>query len=190
MDRRRRIALYLGRKPVEDCRIVAPDGWQEIEDSKLAWLVIAEIWEWVDFYGDYETFRLHMAALSEGQRAIYATTWLDSEVKNGGFFQFFENGTGMLGPEALNGFKAIGMDESVAAIEAAFDHYSMSPYPRERADRVALLPEYESGKTARFKFDDAYYQSTYDKSTDKEFDSILPRMQARYIRTHPDQFFR
>ena len=173
-----------------DHRIAAPEAWQEMDDDKLSWLVIDKTWEWADFYGEYEPFRKQMAELTAGQRAVYATTWLDSEVKNGGFYQFFGNSTGMLGPEALVGFKLIGMDESAEATQTAFSFYDMDPYPRERDERNSRLPDYDSTKDKRWEIDKAYYESTYDKSSTKDYDSIVSKMQAKYIREHPHEFFK
>ncbi|MCB9893474.1 MAG: DMP19 family protein [Planctomycetes bacterium] len=174
---------------VADHRIAAPDDWRSLDDEKLAWLVIKEIWQWADFYGYYASFRDQLAELTAGQRAVYATAWLDSEVKNGGFYQFFQNGTGMLGPEALEGFALIGMDDSAEKVRDAFEFYKMEPYPRERDERTARLPNYDSTKDKRREIDKAYYESTYDKTSGKKRDSILERKQAAYIRAHPDEFF-
>jgi hypothetical protein len=175
---------------MDDVRIVAPAGWREMDDDKLAWLVIEWIWEWADFYGEYEPFREQMAELTPGQLTVYATTWLDREVCNGGFEQFFENPTGVLGPEALRGFKAIGMYEAAAAVQKAFDFYGMDPYPREHDERQDKLEDFVADEDALEALDDAYLESKRDKTSGKEYDSILERTQAAYIRAHPDEFFR
>ncbi|MCA8919981.1 MAG: DMP19 family protein [Planctomycetes bacterium] len=172
-----------------ELRMNAPEGWRELPDDKLAWLVIEVIWEWADFYGEYPPFVEQMDELTTGQRAVYATTWLDREVKNGGFYQFFENSTGMLGPEALAGFRVIGMGESADCVKAAFRYFGMKPYPRDTDERTDRLPDYESTEEECDELDDAYYESTYDKTSGEDHDSILERMQAAYIRTHPDEFF-
>lgn len=172
-----------------DHRISAPQNWRDMEDGELAWLTIEAIWQRADFYGEYEPFRKQMTELTAGQRAVYCTSWLDSEVKNGGFAQFFSNSTGMIGPDALEGFKLIGMSESAQAVQAAFDYYRMLPYPREREERQDRLPDYETTKDERWKLDSAYYESTYDKKSGRKYDSVLSRMQAAYIRAHPDEFF-
>ena len=173
-----------------DHRINPPADWRNLADDKLAWLVIEDIWEWADFYGEFPPFVEQMDELTTGQRGVYATTWLDREVKNGGFYQFFQNGTGTLGPEALAGFRVIGMAESAECVKAAFLYYGMKPYPRTRDERNERLPDYKSTKDERWEIDKAYYESTYDKSSGKDHDSILERMQAAYIRAHPDEFFK
>jgi hypothetical protein len=175
---------------LSDHRISAPTAWRDMDDDELAWLVIKQLWDWADFYGEYEPFREQLTELTPGQRAIYCTTWLDSEVKNGGFHQFFHNSTGMLGPEALQGFQDIGMEASARAVQAAFDYYKVDPYPRERSDRQLRLPDYEATKDERWTLDKSYYESTYDKTSGKMYDSILGRKQAAYIRAHPEEFFK
>jgi hypothetical protein len=47
---------------------------------------------------------------------LYAVRWCDAEVCNGGFHQFYTNPTGVLGPEAAEGFEAIGMKQVVAVV--------------------------------------------------------------------------
>jgi Domain of unknown function (DUF4375) len=69
---------------------------------------------------------------------LYAAHWCQSEVCNGGLHQFFSNTTGLLAPEALEGFRAIGMTEWADILAEAMKFFG-SPYPRERAYRNKLL---------------------------------------------------
>jgi len=173
-------------KPVEkpeampDHRIKAPADWQKLEDDKLAWLVVAEIWKWADFYEAYAPFKQQMAELTKGQRAIYATLWCDAEVDNGGFHQFFGNSTGMLGPDAVEGFRLIGMEESAKAVEAAIAWAKFDPYPRERKERQERLPDYRSNKDHWYKnLGEPFYAANEG----------MEAKQAAYIRAHPEEFF-
>jgi hypothetical protein len=69
---------------------------------------------------------------------LFAAHFCLSEVHNGGFLQSFWNPTGILAPEAIQGFCAIGMPKLAAVIlEAAVP--LGSPYPRERDARWDLL---------------------------------------------------
>ncbi len=65
---------------------------------------------------------------------LFAAHFCLSEVWNGGLLQFFWNSTGLLAPEAIEGFKAIGMSRlgGIIAIAAAC---LGDEYPRDRQDR-------------------------------------------------------
>lgn len=163
-----------------DHRIKAPADWQKLADDKLTWLVIEEIWKWADFYEAYAPFKRQMAELTKGQRAIYGTLWCDSEVDNGGFNQFFSNSTGMLGPEAVEGFRLIGMDETAKTVEAAIAFAKFDPYPRERKERQERLEKAESNLDTWYeKIDKPFYAAN----------ESMEAKQAAYIRAHPEEFF-
>jgi len=70
---------------------------------------------------------------------LYAAHWCQSEVCNGGFHQFFFNTTGLLAPEALHAFRAIGLTEWADILSEAMGFFG-GKYPRERASRQKLLP--------------------------------------------------
>ncbi len=164
--------------------------WREMPDDELVGWVMQRNRDWVDFYGYYAPARMQLAKLTPGQRALYCCKWLDYEVQNGGFYQFFGNSTGMIGPEALEGFKLFGMDEAAKAIQAAFDFAKFDPYPRERKERHERLPDYDGDKEKWEALTEAYYDAVKDKSTPEEYDYIIAAKIVAYIRAHPEQFFK
>jgi hypothetical protein len=166
-----------------------PIIWKDMSDEDLVGWIMERNADWVDFYGAYEPAQKQLARLTPGQRALYCCQWLDYELQNGGFHQFFGNSTGMIGPEALEGFKLFGMNEAAIAIQAAFDFAKFDPYPRERKDREQRLPDYDANKEKWRELDDAYYDAVKDKTTAEEYDYIIAAKQAAYIRAHPEQFF-
>jgi Domain of unknown function (DUF4375) len=70
---------------------------------------------------------------------LYAAHWCQSEVCNGGLHQFFSNTTGLMAPESLDGFRAIGLADWAEIVDAAIKHFG-DPYPRERSERQNVLP--------------------------------------------------
>src|SRR5262249_34399886 len=68
-------------------------------------------------------------------------------VCNGGFHQFFSNSTGVLAPEALQAFRAMGLPEWGACLEEAMRFFG-STYPRDRSVRDQLLAQV-TGKASR-----------------------------------------
>ena len=49
--------------------------------------------------------------LSNGQKALFSTWWLEAEVNNGGFNQFYYNSTGQYAKMAEVGFKTVGAEK-------------------------------------------------------------------------------
>lgn len=67
-------------------------------------------------------------------------TFCQSEICNGGFGQFFGNSTGVLAPEAVEGFREIGQVEVAALIEKAISLFGIV-YPRDRKERETRLTQ-------------------------------------------------
>lgn len=65
---------------------------------------------------------------------LVATHWILTEVYNGGFLQFFLNPTGILAPEAAEGFDRMGLTDASKLVREAMAFFG-SPYPREQEER-------------------------------------------------------
>ena len=100
--------------------------------------LIDPVWEKVSIYDGASVFLRDYAAITERQKHVLTTHWCLSEVCNGGFQQFFYNGTGVLCPEAVIGFEAIGMPKTAEVVRQAMDRFK-APYPRDRGERQAAL---------------------------------------------------
>jgi hypothetical protein len=72
---------------------------------------------------------------------LFAAHFCQSEVCNGGFHQFFYNSTGVLAPEAVQGFHAIGQHKVAETVQAAMDVLG-SPYPRDLGLREVILSRF------------------------------------------------
>ena len=81
---------------------------------------------------------LQHSAKSRVKLASHTAHFWQSEVCNGGFDQFFSNSTGVLAPEALEGFTVIGQAQIVSLLAQAMSLLG-SPYIRERGARQAAL---------------------------------------------------
>lgn len=111
--------------------------------------IIEPVWWTASFYGDHASYNASLASFSEPQRLVWAMSWYQAEVMNGGHDQFFDNSTGMVWKDALTGFGKVAPEiESILAEAArklggspAFDH-------DRRAAQLAAF--YERGGT----FDD------------------------------------
>jgi Domain of unknown function (DUF4375) len=106
--------------------------WSLIEP---VWLPLNRSW---DHGAEQFIKQFHAAPAKTGN--LYAAHWCQSEVFNGGLFQFFYNTTGLLAPEASRGFQAIGLQEWSAVLTEAMSFFGAS-YPRERMVRLDPLLE-------------------------------------------------
>ena len=102
------------------------------------WDLVEPIWEAVSIYDGGETFLQQYNASPEASRILLAAHWTQSEVRNGGFGQYFSNSTGVLAPEAVVAFKTLAMPRTAAALQQAMAFFD-STYPRERGEREEAL---------------------------------------------------
>jgi hypothetical protein len=129
------------------------------------WNVIEPVWNKISIYDGGEVFVSQFSALKPAVGDLYAVHWCQSEVRNGGFYQFFTNSTGVLAPEALVGFKNIGLDDCADALQEAMKYFGQ-PYPREQEDRYEKLPP-RAGNRAEwdpfYDIDERFYKALKTK---------------------------
>jgi hypothetical protein len=134
----------------------AVDCWTLVEPI---WLPLNQTWD------DPEKFVRKFRRVRSEVGHLYAAHWCQSEVCNGGFHQFFSNTTGLLAPEALEGFRAIGMTEWADILAEAMKHFG-TPYPRDRDDRDEFLPMRRRRPHEEWdpfhQLDKRFYESTDD----------------------------
>lgn len=106
--------------------------------GKAYWALVEPIWEKVSIYEEPDIFELAFRSAPKKAANLLAAHWCQSEVRNGGFHQFFMNPTGILAPEALEAFRAVGIERWAGTLERAMKFFG-SPYPRDNAKRQALL---------------------------------------------------
>lgn len=115
--------------------------WSIIEPH---WLRLNESW---DHGAKHFLSNFQNVPMSVGH--LYAAHWCQSEVSNGGLFQFFWNTSGILSPEASKGFAAIGIVEWSKIVDEAMQSFGTS-YPRNRNDRLKILARYENHEKKPF----------------------------------------
>ncbi len=109
--------------------------------SEDYWQWIEPIWDEVSIYDGAEVFLKQFEALSKKQQTLLPAHWAQSEIMNGGLGQFFENSTGVLAPEAVAAFKALGMPKTAAMLLQAMTFFG-EQYPRSRSIRMAQLENF------------------------------------------------
>ena len=137
------------------------------------WSVVEPYWESVDIYAEPDEFADTFRRVPHHAGLLLAAHWCQSEVRNGGFYQFFSNPTGVLAPEALDGFAALGRSDLAALLRSAVSFFG-AHFPRTRDARCQAL----SGRTGAsrkdwdpfYSADDQFYarlrQQTFEDSAD------------------------
>ena len=139
------------------------------------WELIEPYWNVFDIYNGPEGFESSIRGAPRCAALLYAAHFCQSEVHNGGFLQFFWNNTGVLAPEAIEGYAVIGMPTLASLVREAAATLG-SPYPRDRDDRWnALLTA--SGHTSRnlkgiFKKQQNLYLAFAEATKKLPFDSL------------------
>lgn len=129
-----------------------------------------------------EPFTLEkISQLTEGQQAVFSTWWLEAEVNNGGFNQFYFNPFGQFAQMAEVGFKTIGAEKLSALTKKANKIYS------ENKER---LEAFDDGTAESFS---ESYKDNPLNALDAEFYQLndledIYTLRVKYIRDHPDQF--
>ena len=108
-----------------------------MESGEKYWSVLDPIWNLIDI-GSPDEFARTFAGVPRNVGLLYAAHFCQSEVCNGGFTQFFWNSTGVLAPEAAEGFAVIGQPGVAAAVRRAMRMLGGS-FPRVRAERWSAL---------------------------------------------------
>ncbi|MGC4064783.1 MAG: DMP19 family protein [Polyangiaceae bacterium] len=94
--------------------------------------------------------RQALDALSDGFRAVYATWWVEAEVNNGGFNQYFWNASGAFACDAVAGFDRIGLPQLARLMERAIairneDAHEIGRF-KDRGTLEAFSESYENNR--------------------------------------------
>ncbi len=116
---------------------------------------------------------------SAGQKALYFWWFVDAEVTNGGFVQFYYNEKERYIPAVLNGLKQVGASEMEALISKAHQAFQESKTEIEQARNKSLFNQ------------DLYKRLKSLTELDEQYHSIRDKTMGQleeYARLHPDEF--
>lgn len=91
-----------------------------------------------DFYNGREAWLASIQTIPRKAVYLFSVHWLHLEVFNGGFWQYFHNSTSTSYPEAVEGFRAIGMPEVATVIENAALKLG-NPFPFDKIVREEIV---------------------------------------------------
>lgn len=117
---------------------------QNEEPGDRYWTLIESAFDIVNIHDGPAVVAEQFAKLPPEVGHLLAAHWCQSEVVNGGLYQFFSNSAAVLAPEALAGFKAIGLTEWATLLGTAMSVLGNS-YPRHKAQRQRALPNPKKG---------------------------------------------
>ena len=141
------------------------------------WDFVEQAFETVSIYEGEKAWLSGLRKYPEWVGDLLAVHWTMSEVENGGFRQYFHNSTGVVGPEAVRGFKRIGLPEAAKLVEKAM-LYLGPIYPRNRKKRQRIL-------SINSKREGGEQMSVVPKLFSKE---LLPKSQAQGKKAKRDPF--
>lgn len=130
-----------------------------------------------DFSDEYQV----VTKLTKGRQAIYTTFYLEAEVCNGGFNQYFYNSTGRFAKEASQGLAKIGAVKLTNLMNQAINIY---------AENEQEITKEQDGTLEGFS-------NSYDDNPLDELDDIfyalikeenLSALRINYIRNNPKEF--
>jgi hypothetical protein len=139
---------------------------KKLQPGELYWELVDPVWDSINIYDGPRVFLRQYRQVNPEVGHLFAAHWCQSEVRNGGLHQFFSNSTGVLAPEALQGFRAIELWKWAAILEKAMGFFG-EPYPRARTVRQKRLPRAQGRKREKWdpfdKLDDRFYKCTDGK---------------------------
>jgi hypothetical protein len=139
------------------------------------WEVIEPLFQTVDYGDSPEVFARSIAPLPYSSVILFSAHMCLAEIHNGGFLQLFWNTTGVLVPEGIEGFSAIGMPTMATLIEEAARPLGF-PYPRDRNERwdaILMASGYSSRELKRiFKKQENLYLAFQEAVTKLPFDAL------------------
>lgn len=115
---------------------------------------------------------------SPGQKALYFIWYLDEQIKNGGFPQFYLNGYGEYISPIKEGLKLIG-DTAMFSLVSNAEHEYLTH--QKEVDSYKQKSDWQPLYEAPYKFDNydkAYYSSNQN----------MMKLIEKYARQHPEDF--
>lgn len=163
------------------------DALTDPRDAEQVWWDVIEP-AFDELRTPYETDP-RLAALTPGQRALYALHWTRSEIDNGGFHQYLHNSTGMLANEALRGVELIDATEFADLFRDVRSLLSGDGFVEDRDRRVALLEGLSDEALVELDRLTERFYSLMGCEGGRMEQSRLAGHCAAYVEAHPEEFF-
>ena len=116
-------------------------------------------------------------------QVLWAANCCQLDVVSGGFYQFFnDGGIGMVAPEAVEGFRLIGLENAADLLEKAMALFGQ-PYPRSHDRRIELSPPQptESNPSPFSDLDEKFAGEMGSNHSCDRFDEAADKFVERYL---------
>lgn len=151
-------------------------------DSLETWDFCWFLLEPIDIIQDQEEDEISVSKrYSPGQKALHFFWYLDAQVTNGGFIQFYLNGYGKYIPAILEGLIVIGDNDMISLVKQADELYERNI--DRFNEQMEKMEEEGWGKI----YDDMDGFDTLDRQYYELHDHTVALLEA-YARKNPDDF--
>ena len=115
-----------------------------VDDAVLsgddAFAIVEPVYWSANIYGSLSEYEASLERFSRPQRLLNALHWYIAEVNNGGHEQFYSNSTGIVWPDALAAFEAIGVPDGAEILRESAQRLGGAP-AREQDERNRQLAQ-------------------------------------------------
>ncbi|MEM1447949.1 MAG: DMP19 family protein [Planctomycetota bacterium] len=156
--------------------------------SGVEWDVIDGMWDAISPSAKPRRLARALRRATEGQIAIFACTWYEREINNGGHVQFFWNPAGILWPEALDGFERMGAGEHAEILRRAVARFDPVPPARDHRERMEQVRAV-TGDLDDDDFEDEVFSDLDDAFYDLQRRSPMSTAFRDHVLGRPEEFF-
>lgn len=158
-------------------------------DKEHSVMAMDQIWtvedqnEFIITLSDYLCYKCqdgdNISALSEAERVVYVTQWLEMEVNNGGFSQYLYNSAGNFANELVSAYEKIGAVKTAEICKEALCVF-IGEIPSDREERHDLMLSMDEDEIEETfeRCDNAFY----------EYEEDLESLTYAYVMQHREQF--
>ncbi len=158
---------------------LTPEIITTIPDDKLEQAIMDNI---DTYFENGEHYTLNkISKLTKGQQAVFSTWWLEAEVNNGGFNQFYFNSSGQYAEMAEIGFKTIGAEKFSGLTLRANNIFTENKERLEEFDDGTMESFSESYKDNPLNDLDTEFYKLYDSQN-------ISDLRIKYIRENNKEF--
>ncbi len=158
---------------------LTPEIITNIPDDKLEQAIMDNI---DTYFENGEHYTLDkISKLTKGQQAVFSTWWLEAEVNNGGFNQFYFNSSGQYAEMAEIGFKTIGAEKFSGLTLRANNLFTENKERLEEFDDGTMESFSESYKDNPLNDLDTEFYKLYDSEN-------ISDLRIKYIRENNKEF--
>lgn len=158
---------------------LSPEIFETIPDDKLEQAIMDNI---DTNFENGEQYTLEkISKLTKGQQAVFSTWWLEAEVNNGGFNQFYFNSSGQFAEMAEIGFKVIGAQKFSELTSRANNIFTENKERLEEFDDGTVESFSESYKDNPLNDLDTEFYELYESEN-------IGDLRIKYIRENISEF--